>query len=173
MATTRIYGAEGRPSQPSFYIPNRVDEDSLAAMVKAMGGAENVAFMVEDVLIPSAKVMKYIRGTGSQILSFNFRKSNSRDLREKLMDLMQMGLDVIFVPGRPNSIIGTISDVPMPFMMQLGALHIAPVPVFVGTFRNNIWRAFTSGQDYDWLTIDFLPKLLPGPQTGERLLEVL
>ncbi|MBR5879943.1 MAG: hypothetical protein IKY91_10325, partial [Akkermansia sp.] len=61
-----------------------MDEDSLAAMVKAMGGADNVAFMVEDVLVPSAKVMKYIRGTGSQILSFNFRKSNSRDLREKL-----------------------------------------------------------------------------------------
>ena len=172
MATTRIYGAEGRPSQPSFYIPNRVDEESLASMVKAMGGAENVAFMVEEVLVPSAKVMKYIRGTGSPVLSFNFRKSNSRDLREKLMDLMQLGLDVIFVPGRPNSIIGTVSDVPMPFMMQLGALHIAPVPVFVGSFRNNIWRAFTSGQDYDWLTIDFLPKLQPGPQTGERLLEV-
>ena len=50
MATTRIYGAEGRPSQPSFYIPNRVDEESLAAIVKAMGGAENVAFMVEEVL---------------------------------------------------------------------------------------------------------------------------
>ena len=172
MATIRTYGAEARPSQPSFYIPNRVDETSLPAIVKAMGGAENVAFMVEEVLVPSAKVMKYIRGTGSQVLSFNFRKSNSRELREQLMDLMQLGLDVIFVPGRPNSIIGTISDVPMPFMMQLGALHIAPVPVFVGSFRNNIWRAFTSGQDYDWLTIDFLPKLQSGPQTGERLLEV-
>ena len=85
---------------------------------------------------------------------------------------MQAGLDVIFVPGRPNSIIGTLSDVPMPFMMQLGALHIAPVPVFVGTFRNSIRRTFTSGNDYDWITIDFLPKLQPGPQTGERLLEV-
>ena len=153
MATIRTYGAEVRPSQPSFYIPNRVDETSLSAIVKEMGGADNVAFMVEEVLIPSARVMKYISGTGCQVLSFNFRKSNSRELREKLMELMQMGLDVIFVPGRPNSIIGTISDVPMPFMMQLGALHIAPVPVFVGGFRNDIWRAFTSGQDYDWLTI--------------------
>ncbi len=172
MATVRIYGTENRPSQPSFYILNRADENSLPAIIKAMGGAENVAFIVEEVLIPSPAVMKVIEGSGSKVLSFNFRKSDSRTLREKLMMLMQEGLDVVYVPGRPNSIIGTISDVPMPFMMQLGALHIAPVPVFVGGFRNNLRRAFTSGLDYDWVTVDFLPKLQSGPQTGERLLEV-
>ena len=137
-----------------------------------MGGAENVAFMVEEVLIPEPAVMQYIKETGSRILSFNFRQSNSRALREQLMTLMQDGLDVLYVPGRPNSIMGTTSDVPMPFMMQLGALHVAPVPVFVGGYRNSLRRAFTSGQDYDWVTIDILPKLQSGPQTGARLLEV-
>ncbi len=137
-----------------------------------MGGAENVAFMVEEVLIPSPAVMKLVQDSGSKVLSFNFRKSESRSLREKLMQLMQEGLDVLYLPGRPNSIIGTISDVPMPFMMQLGALHIAPVPVFVGGFRNHVSRAFTAGQDYDWVTVDFLPKMQSGPQTGERLLEI-
>ena len=134
MATTRIYGVDERPSQPSFYIPNRVDEESLGALVKALGGVENVAFMVEEVLKPAPEVMKLVN-TG-KVLSFNFRQSNSRALREQLMNFMQEGLDVIFVPGRPNSIIGTLSDVPMPFMMQLGALHIAPVPVFVGGFHS-------------------------------------
>ncbi len=172
MATVRIYGAESRPAQPSFYILNRVDEASLSAIVKAMGGAENVAFMVEEVLIPSPAVMKKVRESGCKVLSFNFRQSESRSLREKLMQLMQEGLDVVYLPGRPNSIIGTISDVPMPFMMQLGALHIAPVPVFVGGFRNHVSRAFTAGQDYDWVTVDFLPKMQSGPQTGERLLEI-
>ena len=157
MATTRIYGVEDRPSQPSFYIPNRVDEESLGCIVKALGGVENVAFIVEEVLKPAPEVMKLVN-TG-KVLTFNFRKTNSRALREQLMNFMQEGLDVIFVPGRPNSIIGTISDVPMPFMMQLGALHIAPVPVFVGGFRQNMRRAFTSGKDYDWITIDILPKL--------------
>lgn len=170
MATTRIYGVEDRPAQPSFYIPNRVDEESLGCIVKALGGVENVAFIVEEVLKPAPEVMKLVN-TG-KVLTFNFRKTNSRALREQLMNFMQEGLDVIFVPGRPNSIIGTISDVPMPFMMQLGALHIAPVPVFVGGFRQNMRRAFTSGKDYDWITIDILPKLQPGPKTGDRLLEV-
>ena len=172
MATVRIHGAEERPSQPSFYILNRVDEVSLPAIIKAMGGAENVAFMVEEVLIPSEAVMKVVQESGSKVLSFNFRKSDSRTLREQLMQLMQEGLDVLYLPGRPNSIIGTISDVPMPFMMQLGALHIAPVPVFVGGFRNHVSRAFTAGLDYDWVTVDFLPKMQSGPQTGERLLEI-
>ena len=172
MATVRVYGAENRPSQPSFYILNRVDETSLPVIIKALGGAENVAFMVEEVLIPSPAVMKLVRESGSKVLSFNFRKSESRSLREKLMQLMQEGLDVLYLPGRPNSIIGTISDVPMPFMMQLGALHIAPVPVFVGGFRNHVSRAFTAGQDYDWVTVDILPKMQSGPQTGERLLEI-
>lgn len=172
MATTRIYGAESRPSQPSFYIANRVDEVALAAILKTLGGAEGVALMIEDVLYPSPAVMKVVKKSGCKVLTFNFRKSDSRTLREKLMELMQEGKDVLYIPGRPNSIIGTNSDVPMPFMMQLGALHIAPVPVFVGMYRNHIRRAFTSGNDYDFLTIDFLPKLQPGPQTGERLLEV-
>ena len=172
MATVRIYGAEERPSQPSFYILNRVDEVSLPEIIKTMGGAENVAFMVEEVLIPSEAVMKVVRESGAKVLSFNFRKSDSRTLREQLMQLMQEGLDVLYLPGRPNSIIGTISDVPMPFMMQLGALHIAPVPVFVGGFRNHVSRAFTAGLDYDWVTVDFLPKMQSGPQTGERLLEI-
>lgn len=172
MATVRVYGAENRPPQPSFYILNRVDETSLPVIIKNLGGAENVAFMVEEVLIPSPAVMKLVRESGSKVLSFNFRKSESRSLREKLMQLMQEGLDVLYLPGRPNSIIGTISDVPMPFMMQLGALHIAPVPVFVGGFRNHVSRAFTAGQDYDWVTVDILPKMQSGPQTGERLLEI-
>ena len=60
MATTRIYGVDERPSQPSFYIPNRVDEESLGALVKALGGVENVAFMVEEVLKPAPEVMKLV-----------------------------------------------------------------------------------------------------------------
>lgn len=171
MATVRIYGDENRTPQPSFYIPNRMDAATLTALVKALGGKENVAFIVEEVLLPAADVMAYIEGSGCKVLRFNFRKSNSRDLREKLLTLMQEGLDVIFVPGRPNSIMGCISDVPKPFMMQLGALHIAPVPVWVGMYRQDVWRAFTTQNDYDWAVVDIRPKLQPGPQTGERLLE--
>ena len=83
MATTRIYGAEGRPSQPSFYIANRVDEVALAAILKTLGGAEGVALMIEEVLYPSPAVMDVVKKSACKVLTFNFRKSDSRTLREQ------------------------------------------------------------------------------------------
>ena len=172
MATVRISGAEERCAQPSFYIPNRINEKALQAILKLMGGAENVAFMMEESFLPSDAVMRVIKSSGSEVLSFNFRKGNSRILREQLLNITQKGVDIIFIPGRPNQSMGCISDVPMPFMMQLGALHIAPVPIFVGYYRNDIRHTFTSEyKESDWVAVRILPKLAPGPLTGERLLE--
>ncbi len=169
MAKVHITGTENLQSAPSFYLPNRVDAEVLQEMEKMLGGEGNVAYMVEEVLCPEKSVMRFLKKR--RVLSFNFRKANGKLLREQLLDLLQQGMDVIFVPGRPNSIIGCTSDVPMPFMMQLAALHISPVPVFVGHYRNNILRAFTTDKTYDWITISILPKLSPGPLTGERVLE--
>ncbi len=171
MARINIIGKENRPSQPSFYFPNRLDDATLRALVEALGGASQVAFLVEEVLLPSTSMMRYMRSRGQEVLSFNFRKADSRVLREQLLELMERGLDIIYVPGIPNSIPGCISDVPMPFMMQLAALHISPVPVFVGTFCNGLRKTFSSDGDYDWADIRILPKLAPGPLTGERVLE--
>ncbi len=171
MARINIIGKENRPNQPSFYVPNRLDEPTLRALVEALGGAEQVSFLVEEVLLPAPGMMRYMRSRGQEVLMFNFRKADSRVLREQMLELMGRGLDIIYVPGRPNSIPGCISDVPMPFMMQLAALHIAPVPVFVGTFCNGLHKTYTSEGKYDWADIHILPKLNPGPLTGERVLE--
>ncbi len=170
-ANISITGRENRPAQPAFYFPNRLDASTLRALVGELGGADQVVFLVEDVLQPSADMMHYMKSLGKKILSFNFRKADSRLLREQMMGLMGLGLNIIYVPGRPNSIMGCISDVPMPFMRELAALHIAPVPVYVGTYRNELRKAFTTDGDYDWADIRILPKLAPGPLTGERLLE--
>ncbi len=173
MATdVRIIGAEKRPAQPSFYFPNRLDKCCFVAVTKQLGGAENVVCLVEDSFLPSADVMKLIDRSGNAPIRFNFRKTNSRALRERLLEAMQQGKDVLFVPGRPAQAIGTISDVPMPFMMQLAALHISPVPVFVGTYNDSTLRTYTNLPDkYDRAEIVFMPRLESGPQTGERLLE--
>ena len=124
MARINIIGTENRPAQPAFYVPNRMDEPTLRALVQELGGAEQVAFLVEEVLLPDAATMRFIRRHEQNVLMFNFRRADSRVLREQMLSLMGQGLDIIFVPGRPNSIPGCISDVPMPFMMQLGGqLH--------------------------------------------------
>ncbi len=172
MATVNISGAESRQAAPSFYIPNRLDCRTLAAVEKALGGRENVVYMIEESFLPSADMMKTIGRSPNETIRFNFRKTNSRVLRERLLAAMQQGHDVLFVPGRPEQAIGTLSDVPMPFMMQIAALHIAPVPLFVGTYNNSTLRTFTNVPDkYDRAEIVFLPRLESGPLTGDRLLE--
>ncbi len=170
-ASIRITGKENRPNQPSFYFPNRLDTATLRALVEELGGPEQVVFLVEDVLQPDSGMMHYMQSLGKKILSFNFRQADSRKLREQMLGLMGLGLDIIYVPGRPNSPKGCISDVPMPFMRELAALHISPVPVYVGTYKNDIGCLFTTNGNYDWADIRILPKLAPGPQTGERVLE--
>ncbi len=171
MARIIINGKENRPNQPSFYFPNRLDESTLRALVDELGGPVQVAFLVEEVLLPDKGMLRYMRSRGQEVLSFNFRRADSRVLREQMLELMGRGLDIIYVPGVPNSIPGSIADVPMPFMMQLAALHISPVPVFVGTFCNGLRKTFSSDSEYDWADIRILSKLAPGPLTGERVLE--
>lgn len=169
MAKVQINGNENKTSQPSFYLPNRVDAATLPLLEEALGGSDSVAYMVEEKLRPEPAMMRFL--SKRKVLEFNFRKSNGKILREKLLELMQEGRDVLFIPGRPNQIMGCLSDVPMPFMMQLAALHISPVPVFVGFYRDHIIRAYTTQAPYDRVSINFLPKLSPGPRIGDRVME--
>lgn len=169
MATVQLKGKENQPPQPSFYLPNRVDPVVLSVLEKSLGGEDNVAYMVEEKLLPERAVMEFL--TKKAVLSFNFRKTNSKALRERMLDLLQQGRDIVFVPGKPNAVMGCISDVPMPFMMQLAALHLSPVPVFTGFYKKSIIGAFATGSPYDDATVCILPKLRPGPRTGDRVLE--
>ncbi len=171
MAVVYFNGKENLTPSPSFYLPNRVNAAVLRELESALNGADKVAYMVEEMLTPEPEVVNYLKRRGRKVLSFNFRQANVKTLREQLLDLMQEGRDVIFVPGKPNSTMGCISDVPMPFMMQLAALHLAPVPVFVGMYRDDLWRTFCTDKTAESIVISVLPKLSPGPLTGERVLE--
>lgn len=169
MARVYFNGKENLTSAPSLYLPNRVNAAVLRELENALDGKDSVAYMVEEVLTPEPDVVRFLKRR--RVLTFNFRKAQVKVLREQLLNLMQEGRDVIFVPGKPNACMGCVSDVPMPFMMQLAALHIAPVPVFVGSYRNDLWRTFCTDKTADDTVINVLPKLSPGPLTGERVLE--
>ena len=171
MASIRISGADTRSTAPSFYIPNRLDAKTLTAVVQSLGGEKRVSFLVEQSFMPTPDVMKRINASPNPVLSFDFRGIKSRELRELLLAVLAEGRDVLFVPGHPVQNIGTLSDMPMPFMMQLAALHISPVPIFVGTYCKGTLRTFTNGSRYDRAEICFLPRLSSGPRTGDRLLE--
>ena len=171
MARVIVYGRENLPVQASLFLPNRVDASVLRELESLLGGAEKVVYMVEEELLPEEQVMR--RLAEERVVRFRFRTSRSRDLREQLMVHLLAGRHVVFLPGKPVEIMGCLSDVPKPFLMQLGALHISPVPVFVGFYRKSIWQAFTAAAEggYDWAALQLLPKLTPGPQSGERTLQ--
>ncbi len=171
MASIRISGEDTRSAAPAFYIPNRLDARTLAAVVKSLGGRKRVCFLIEKSFLPESEMMKLINASPNAVLSFDFRSTNSRELRERLLSVLAQKLDILFVPGHPVQNIGTLSDMPMPFMMQLAALHISPVPIFVGTYCNGTLRTFTNKTRYDRAEIRFLPRLESGPRTGDRLLE--
>ena len=170
MAKVRIFGEENLTPQPSLYLPCRLDRETLETLVKAMGGPGSVTFLMERHLAPDASLLHYMQGTG-RVLEFDFRNCDSRDLREQLLAQLQQGRDIIFVPGIPNRDLACLSDVPMPFMMHLAALHIAPVPVFVGFYRKGYVRVVTEVARYDTAVVDVRPKLEPGPLAGDRVLE--
>lgn len=169
MAHVYLYGKELLPQQPSLFLPNRVDARTLHALEEALGGAANTVYLVEESLRPSPEITDKL--PKDRVVSFHFRTSKSRVLREQLMEHLQAGRHVIFLPGKPTAIMGCIADVPKPFLMQLGALHISPVPVFVGFYRDSLWQAITTEPKYDWAAVHVLPKLSPGPQSGERTME--
>lgn len=169
MANVIIHGKENLTSQPSFYLPNRLDLATLTELEGALGGKGDVTYLVEEKLKPGKDIQALL--SKRSVITFDFRKAQGRVLREQLLEQMMAGKDVVFVPGHPNRILGTMSDVPKPFMMQLAALHIAPVPVFVSFFRNHIQGTFTLEKNYDQAIITVCPKLAPGPLTGERVLQ--
>ncbi len=169
MAHIRVNGVDNIPNSASFFLPNRLDTSTRAALEQSLGGKNKVVYLVESELKPHEKILADIGD--ERFISFKFRTSRSRDLREQLMEHLREGHHIVFLPGRPSQPMGCLADVPKPFLMQLGALHISPVPIFTGFYRRNIWSACTTETEYDWAVVRIMPKLTPGPQTGERTLE--
>lgn len=170
MSKVRIFGEENFTPQPSLYLPCRLDRETLETLVHAMGGHGDVCFLMERHLRPEPRMMRFMESAG-HVLEFDFRNCDSRDMREKILEQLQQGHDVLYVPGIPNRDLACVSDVPMPFMMHLAALHIAPVPVYVGFYRKGYVRVVTEEANYDTAVVDVLPKLEPGPLAGDRALE--
>ena len=169
MSHVRVYGRENLPKQASLFLPNRIDEVTREVLEEELGGVGKVVYVVEEELQPDSSIMGKL--DAARVVKFRFRTSKSRELRERLMEHLSAGQHIVFLPGRPAQTMSCLSDVPKPFMMQLGALHISPVPVFTGFYRKSIWSACTTESVHDWGVLRIMPKLTPGPQSGERTLE--
>ncbi len=175
--------------RPALYMPNRLSLKTARALHHLLG--KRVCYLVDSTFPPEPDVHDYLRGksvpasklekgdeatpaeTGLDkpiIEYFNFRKTTPRAVREQLRAHMEAGRSVVFLPGMIARTRGCLADVPSPFLKALASIHIAPIPVFVGFYGDTMHNLFTVKPRGTHRIISILPKLKPGPRTGERLL---
>lgn len=154
---------------PGFYMPNRLSVAVGKALHKLLDG--KVCYLVDSTFPPHPEVMEYLTKKKVHIEYFDFRHTTSRAVREQILDQMQKGLSVVFLPGMVSKPRGCYADVPSPFLSTVGSLHISPVPVFVGYYTDTVKDLFRSEPMAGYREeLSILPQLHPGPQTGERVM---
>ena len=155
---------------PGFYMPNRLNIQAGKALHHLLNG--KVCYLVDSTFPPAPEIMKYLRTKEISIEYFDFRHTTSRVVREQILAHMNAGESVVFLPGQVAKTKGALADVPSPFLLHLGSLHIAPIPVFLGYYGDTVTTLYRESEDASCRCAEFhiLPKLASGPQTGERLL---
>ncbi len=172
---------------PGFYVPNRLSLETGRALHHLLG--KRVCYLVDSTFPPAPEVMDYLRGrtipaarfwslpTPAEkgedkpvIEYFDFRHTTHNAVRAQIQRHLQAGRSVVFLPGLLARAHGCVADVPSPFLSALGSLHISPVPVFVGHYGEDIDTLFSHDPNAGRTELSILPKLAPGPRTGERLL---
>ncbi len=168
MAMLNVHGQENLV-KPGFYMPNRLSIAAGKALHHMLEG--KVCYLVDNTFPPAPGIMAYLRTKDISIEYFDFRHTTSRAVREQILAHMNAGQSVVFLPGQVAKTRGTLADVPSPFLRHLGSLHIAPVPVFLGYYGNTLTTLYRD-QEEEGCSEEFhiMPRLAPGPQTGERLL---
>lgn len=168
MATLNVHGKENIVS-PGFYMPNRISIEAGRALHHLLHG--KVCYLVDPTFPPAPEIMEFLERKKVEIEYFDFRHTTSRAVREQILARMNSGLSVVFLPGQVAKIRGTLADVPAPFLMTVGSLHISPIPLFLGHYGDSLRTLFRE-HAFDGCREEFcvLPQLKPGPQTGERVL---
>lgn len=168
MAGLNVYGKENI-ARPGFYMPNRISVAAGKALHRLLDG--RVCYLVDPAFPPSPEIMDFLKRKKAGIEYFDFRRTTSRAVREQILARMNAGWSVVFLPGQVAKIRGTLADVPAPFLMTIGSLHISPIPLFLGHYGSTLNTLFREREDPDCHEeFCILPQLKPGPQTGERLL---
>ncbi len=170
MATNlRVTGQENIIN-PGFYMPNRLSIAAGKALHHLLDG--KVCYLVDSTFPPADEIMEYLKKKDVSIEYFDFRHTTARKVREQILDRMAEKKSVVFLPGKVAKTRGCTADVPSPFLSAVGSLHISPVPVFLGFYKDEYYGMFSNdnsdGSCDEELCI--LPQLTPGPQTGARIL---
>ena len=169
MSAPTILGSERIPSKPALLFPNRISCAGLKALHKICKG--QLSILIERNFRPGAEMQALISKLRMNTIDFDLRQAKPYLVRDLIICEFDAGKHVIFLPGAISSCPAGLSNIPAPYLMQLGSLHIAPLPIFCCCYGNSV-RDIVCNEARKGISelMCILPRLAPGPQAGERCL---
>ncbi len=168
MSDLCINGRQHLADKPTFYMPNRLTPEALHTLYELLGG--KVCFLSDTGCPPTPELAQELQKIGAAVEHFNFRHTTPLKVRTQVMEQFDAGRSVIYLPGEVSKISGGIADVPAPYLMSLGSLHISTIPVHLGEYGDSIATLVGEAAKGGRQVLSILPKLSPGPQAGARVL---
>lgn len=163
-----VFGSSNLADSGELLIFNKVSYKSLLMFEKELG-RERLTYLVEENLPPDTTTAAHLESTKADGILFQAGNSDPTALRSAIMERIKQGKKVVFLPGAVAHIKGSINQIPPRVIKALAALHISPVPVYVGFYTNSILDAEADTDAQANIQIHILPKLEAGAEMAARL----
>ncbi len=163
-----IQGQQHLAKRPALYLPNKLTPETLRALYELLGG--KACFLSDTGCPPAADLAAELKALGAPVEPFPFRHTTPLAVREQVHKQFETGRSVIYLPGEVARLRGCVSDIPAPYLMSLGSLHISTIPVHVECYGEAIETFVGDVARGGRQVLTILPKLAPGPQAGARAL---
>ena len=163
-----IFGSSNLSDSGDLLIFNKASHKTLLMLEKELG-RERITYLVEEGLPPDTSIAAHLESTRADGILFQAGSSDPIALRTAIMERINAGRRVVFLPGPVAHIKGSISQIPPRVIKALEALHISPVPVYVGFYTSSVLDAEADTDVQADIQIHILPKLAPGAEMAPRL----
>ena len=163
-----IFGSSNLSDSGDLLIFNKVSHKTLLMFEKELG-RDRMTYLVEESLPPDAATAAHLESTKADGILFQAGGSDPIALRSAIMERINEGRRVVFLPGPVAHVKGSISPIPPRVIKALEALHISPVPVCTGFYTSSVLDAEADTDAQADIQVHILPKLAPGAEMAARL----
>ena len=153
-----IFGSSNLSDSGDLLIFNKVSHKTLLMFEKELG-RDRMTYLVEESLPPDAAPAAHLESTKADGILFQAGGSDPIALRSAIMERINEGRRVVFLPGPVAHVKGSISHIPPRVIKALEALHISPVPVCTGFYTSSVLDAEADTDAQADIQVHILPKL--------------
>ena len=150
-----IFGSSNLSDSGDLLIFNKVSYKTLLMFEKELG-RDRMTYLVEEGLPPDTATASHLESTKADGILFQAGGSDPVALRSAIMERINEGRRVVFLPGPVSHVKGSISQIPPRVIKALEAL-----PVFT---RTPCWMRRPIRTPRRTSRYIFSPNWLPGPR---------